>query len=375
MVIPHPQSTQSSDSCCGHEHTSEHNHDHSKPHVEIVEGVPKRGIFSQEDLECFLDSDCCKQYLQFLQDLNDSVKGKKLTDECFESEICGKLLAILDTLDNWIADIPAEANCSRYGNPSFRKWLDKVNSELDGIHEKLVPTEFIPEVRTYLSKSFGDHQRIDYGTGHETNFACWLYCLKLLGLIEARDYSAIILKVFVRYINLMHKLQLTYWLEPAGSHGVWGLDDYHFLPFYFGAAQLVGHKHLRPKAILYTEFVNEFSKQYLYFDCIRFVNEVKTESLVWHSPMLNDISAVKTWDKVNSGLLKMYKAEVLGKLPIMQHFMFGSLIHFVSVHPAPEEGSAAYNHEHTGPACCISRLPSAAAAKAEKQKRHLIPFD
>ena len=81
---------------------------------------------------------------------------------------------------------------------------------------------------------------MDYGSGHETSFAIFLLCLSLLRFFtsEQDEERQIVLLLFVRYLRLCWRLQDVYNLEPAGSHGVWGLDDYSFLGYIFGSGQL-----------------------------------------------------------------------------------------------------------------------------------------
>lgn len=115
----------------------------------------------------------------------------------------------------------------------------------DEVLSLLLPGEFsaaIPHVKPLLLTSFGSFTRMDYGTGHETSFALFLLALTLVRLYEptVEEERSLVLQVFVRYLEVCWKLQDTYRLEPAGSHGVWGLDDSSFLGYIFGSAELRG---------------------------------------------------------------------------------------------------------------------------------------
>lgn len=298
--------------------------------------VPAKRITSPDDIARFHASVHGRHFLGFVAALSASIHGRKLSDPlpAPPSPAVAALLDIVSALTALVASTPPLPHSSRYGNPAFRLWHEKLTDSANELISRITATASSPadlagaevELAPYLLDSFGNATRIDYGTGHETNFAAFLYCLARLGLITEPDYQAVVLRVFAAYLDLMRTLQDTYQLEPAGSHGVWGLDDYHFLPFIFGSAQLIDHKYMKPKSIHNPDILENFSKEYMYLACVAYVKKVKKGPFVEHSPMLDDISGVANWKKVNSGLLKMYKAEVLEKVPIMQHFLFGSLI-------------------------------------------------
>lgn len=179
----------------------------------------------------------------------------------------------------------------------------------------------------------GNPVRIDYGTGHELSFIGFLASVGQLGSppLSESTYSAVGLMVMDEYLGLVRALQRRYSLEPAGSHGVWGLDDYQFIPFLWGSAQLMDQSDIPPSSISSSSTLTLHGNEYHYLKAIDFILQIKKgRHFGEHSPMLNDISALPEWSRINRGLFKMYQEEVLNKFPVVQHFEFGTLLRWSS---------------------------------------------
>lgn len=202
-----------------------------------------------------------------------------------------------------------------------------MKTNADSFVKEVLPAEHHEaaiEVVPYILDSFGNPTRIDYGTGHELSFIFFLMALYKIGALSKSDELAIATRVFDTYLNFVRKLQVTYRLEPAGSQGVWSLDDYQFIPFIWGSAQLIGTE-IEPVKFVESETIEKFRKDYLFISCIDYIQQVKTGHIAEHSNQLWSISAVSSWSKICTGLIKMYQKEVLSKFPVIQHVLFGSI--------------------------------------------------
>jgi serine/threonine-protein phosphatase 2A activator len=119
-------------------------------------------------------------------------------------------VSVIESLVHWIEEIPPVQQSYRYGNISYRTWHNRLVENSENLMLQFLPDNLkssTVEIVPYFTDSFGNSSRIDYGTGHETNFAAWLYCLARMGIIEEVDYQAVVSRVFVKYIELMRKLQ------------------------------------------------------------------------------------------------------------------------------------------------------------------------
>ncbi|KAL3460293.1 Phosphotyrosyl phosphate activator protein-domain-containing protein [Aspergillus heterothallicus] len=329
---------------------------------------PSKRINEGQDVAEFLTSKAYVDIMTFLLQLNRSLFPTKFSDgriqtwplnsEAVEySAPVRQLQQLLSKLEAILEEAPPDTGPRRFGNVSFRKWYQIVESRASSLLEECLSTELLQtpssqpggptaevELVSYFLGSWGSPQRLDYGTGHELSFLAFLAGIwKLHGFPENSpgvEERAIVLGVIQPYLELVRTIIKRYTLEPAGSHGVWGLDDHSFIPYIFGAAQFapaisdsdpVPEEGSLPDApapggVAKANIVERERRDNLYFSAIGFIYDVKRGPFWEHSPMLYDISGIQAgWAKINKGMIKMYNAEVLSKFPVVQHFPFGSL--------------------------------------------------
>ncbi|KEG08749.1 protein phosphatase 2A, regulatory subunit B [Trypanosoma grayi] len=353
--------------------------------------VPRKHIVEKPQLvEPFRNSPAFAKIIAYVQACAEAVEGtphsarlSKRPEE-FHPTVRFFLDSFFPHLHKIIDEVPLEdMKKQRFGNKAFRVFHQRLVEDAVGLMQQLVSTlpaghgersvelqhGLAVELAEYLKDSFGNSTRIDYGTGHELHFFLVLMiCLEECGdaggtlhaeptvivplpvapppPVTAADRVSIrclrqevVFNVFGAYMALMRRLQKHYHLEPAGSHGVWGLDDYHHLPFIFGASQLidkevplktggagegVGYGAILPKHVCEAKEVQRHADDYLYFAQIAWVRENKKGPFFEHSSMLYNISGVESWRKIYTGMVKMYAAEVLAKFNVVQHLLFGN---------------------------------------------------
>ncbi|KAK0704160.1 Phosphotyrosyl phosphate activator protein-domain-containing protein [Apiosordaria backusii] len=280
----------------------------------------------------------------------------------------GKLRGLLGKVEGLMDEAPPveEDKNRRFGNGGCRVWHGLMRGRIGGWIEDLgvggmvegggegdgggIKRGVLEEIKGYFLGGWGSESRLDYGTGHELSFLAFLGGLWKLGYFgeegekrgDGEVEREIVLGVVEPYLEVVRKLITTYTLEPAGSHGVWGLDDHSFVPYIFGSAQFTRPISAmkpeptpvegscpgapKPASVTNRQTVEEYRRTNMYFGAIGFIYDVKKGPFWEHSPMLFDISGIKDgWGKINKGMVKMYRAEVLGKFPVVQHFGFGGL--------------------------------------------------
>ena len=282
----------------------------------------------------FVRSPAYENIILFLTYVQSKVKGLKRSEVKPTTNEC---LLEFDNLYKKLEELyvkhPPKEGKARHEDQVFKRYYKDLENDYETIMNSTIlksektPENLILELKSYFMDSFGNPSRFDYGTGHELNYLCFLFVLYKAGMYTEEDLPYLALNVFYKYVVFMRKLQINYLLEPAGARGVWGLDEYQFIPFIFGAAQLIDNKEITPKGVLDDNVLKKNKDEYIYLDCVDYIKSVKTGSCFSeYAPILDSITNAKNWEKIAKGLVRMYEDDVLQKVVIIQHFYFGSVL-------------------------------------------------
>jgi len=301
-----------------------------------------------EVMNFWFESEAYYKLLKFVIALNDSVRRNPMKPKVPSKSIEGlkNFIKKIETISNNTPLQPAVDGSFRFGNLAFRDFLNNLEhqsteliTELLSYNQMNYHPNFVLELSGYFGDMFGSKQRIDYGTGHELHFLAFLCCLYAFNFFTQEDFKDLVYEVIYNYMRLIRSVMDRYNLEPAGNQGFLLPDEYQFIGFIFGSAEMVMQSSITPTDTVpfnrqgadYEGYIALNADNSFWMETIQYIISRKSGPFAEHSKMLWNVSATPSWSKINTGMLKMYKQEVLAKQPMVQHFLFGSILDYTPV--------------------------------------------
>lgn len=139
--------------------------------------VPTKRILSVEDHALFTASSTHDLVFNFVNDLNTASLNRPNSYKCPVSPFLQHVLDILDLVEELQGQHPPEdEGLSRFGNKAFQQFYDDLWDKAGQWHKDRLglSQEQTDELMKYFCEAWGNRTRIDYGSGHELNFLCWM---------------------------------------------------------------------------------------------------------------------------------------------------------------------------------------------------------
>lgn len=184
--------------------------DPGAPHNFIA---PVKRIHDGQDVSDFLSSRAYTDIMTFLLQLNRSMFPTKIPDGAAQTWPLGtdgvqfsapvrQLQGLLSKLEDIVEEVPPDTGPRRFGNISFRKWHEVLETRASDLLREFLPAELLDmpssdadcptaesELKAYFLGSWGSGQRLDYGTGHELSFIAFLGAIWKLNGFPKADFG------------------------------------------------------------------------------------------------------------------------------------------------------------------------------------------
>ncbi|XP_017082031.1 serine/threonine-protein phosphatase 2A activator [Drosophila eugracilis] len=315
----------------------------------FMQNGPSKQVRSLEDLDRWVRSQAYHDTIAYISNTSRAIQGHRLTRDFPVTEQMRRLCEIFDGLEHLLVEHTPKADESNASMPvgqlrsrSYRTWMQHMfqhvfNKLDDAIHENC---KHINELGQYLRRSFGNATSVDFGPANELMFLFFLCGLFRAGILLAKDTVAAALMLFDRYIHLVRRLVITYAL-PIAKDPMSSVDDYYFLPYLWGAAQLSLDCPFTPMECEQSKVIESYRQDYMILNIIEHLQKTRGGQLSEVAFHLWSILSIPTWPQVYNGLERNYRDHVLCSFRTVEHAIFCELMSFEPVF-SPSQLERAY---------------------------------